>query len=41
MSYLVGLAVQSVSMRRHKAGSHYNFNIQFPIYTKLLKHVED
>ena len=31
---------QSISMFRHEGGSAYNFNIQFPINTKLLEHVE-
>ena len=29
MSYLVGVVVQSTVMLRHKAGSPYNFSIQF------------
>ena len=39
-SYLVGGAVPSILIIFHKPSTPYNFNIQFPISTKLLKHVE-
>ena len=38
--YLVGVEVQSISNLRHKARSPYNSKIHFPIYTKLVTHVE-
>ena len=40
MSYLAGVAVQSILMICHTTGSPYNFNIQFPICTQLLTHKE-
>ena len=40
MLYLMGVTVQPISMLRHEAARPYNFNILFPIYTKLLTHVE-
>ena len=36
----MGVVVRSNSMLCHEAGSPYNLNIQIPIYTKLLTHVE-
>ena len=39
-SYLVGGAVPSIFMLRHETLSPYSFNIKFPIYIKLLIHVE-
>ena len=34
--YLVSMAVGSILMLHHKAGSPYNSDIHFPIYTKLV-----
>ena len=36
----VGMVVRTISMLLHKAGSPYNPNIHFPIYTTLVTHVE-
>ena len=38
--YILGMAVHYILIRCHKASSPYNLNIQFPISTKLLTHVE-
>ena len=37
---LVGRAVETLSSSRRQASRLYNFNIQFPIHTKLLISVE-
>ena len=39
-SNLLGVAVWSISILRHKTSIPYNSNIQSPIYTKFLRHVE-
>ena len=39
MSNMVDVMVSSIFMLRHKAASPYNFNIQFPMYTKFITHV--
>ena len=33
--------MRSIFMLRHKASTPYNFNIQFPMYTKFITHVYD
>ena len=38
-SNMVGVMVRSIFMHLHKAASPYNFNIQFPMYTKFITHV--
>ena len=40
-SNMVGVMVQSIFMLSHKASSPFNFNIQFPMYTKFITHVYD
>ena len=37
---LLGVVVQSILNLAHEAGSPDNFNIQFPIYIELLRHLE-
>ena len=38
---MVGVMARSIFMLRHKASSPYDFNIQFPMYTKFITHVYD
>ena len=38
---MVDVMVRSIFMLHHKASSNYNFNIQFPMYTKVITHVYD
>ena len=40
-SNMVGVMVPSIFMLCHEASSFYNFNIQFPMYTKFITHVYD
>ena len=40
-SNMVGVMARSIFMLRHKASSPYDFNIQFPMYTKFITHVYD
>ena len=37
---LRGVVVRYILMLYHEAGNPHNFNIQFPMYTGLLKHLE-
>ena len=38
-SNMLGVMVRSIYMLHRKASSPYNFNIQFPMYTKFIIHV--
>ena len=38
--FLLGVAVRTISMLRHEAGSLYNSYRHCPIYTKFIMHVE-
>ena len=40
-SNMVSVMMRSIFMLRHKASRPYNFNIQFPMYTKFITHVND